>query len=201
MEWDFFIPLIIFFGLLAMANGLDINKIKKQIKPMKEHKLQLYFQDVKLVIPDNCKAEIDGDTVTITEKTTHKEEPAKELLTWEEIMNNKFGEGLTLYYINESGAIRSGILNHSSESQHWLNTIKQAEKLRAIAQLMVIADHYNNGALMESCLHEPVWLDQLNTVGDMEPSVGTCAPKFATKGSLYKAYKNNKEIFETALKP
>ncbi len=135
----------------------------------------------------------------------------KKAKTWEEIQELSFQNNEKQFYVNSIGEIEEflmegRILRYSTTLNH-LNTYRQAERVRALCQLYIITDYYNNGWEADwGNGHEdkyiPYWgiitnkIDWLNWA-----HASLMAPSFKSKELLMEAYENNKEIFETALKP
>lgn len=98
-------------------------------------------------------------------------------------------------------------LDQITNSRSHVPTERIAEKIRALCQLYIIAEHYNEG-------WEPDWNN--NCVKKYSPFCGVKSnciqcdywyalsgsfPVFKSEKTLLAAYEANKEIFETALKP
>lgn len=169
---------------------------------MSNNKLNIFGIDFKVNIPEGFKLITDGFTITIVP------EKKKELLTWEEIICNK-PIGTKMSFITGGGNIGTETINEIDIGYYrgYTNTQHQSEKIRAIAQMMVIADYYN-GDWKANWGNEHV--EKHFVLWDMVKSevyFGYCGNRsyamvyFKTEELAKKAYANNKEIFETALKP
>lgn len=158
------------------------------------------MKDLKITPPDGY--EIDKEKSTF-EHIVFKELP-KRGKTWEEIMSNMHKD---CYSINLDGNPRSVFKNISNSTRACgsvVNTHKQAEKLRALAQLFIIMDYYNDGWIAANgqkffafCYNknsESVVMDNWTT-HQINPIY------FKTKELAQEAYDNNKEIFDTFFKP
>lgn len=73
--------------------------------------------------------------------------------------------------------------------------------------MFIIAEHYNDGwipnfSTPQQVKFSPVWSNSFDSI-DISAclSFSHAVPYFKSKGFLLEAYLNNKEIFETALKP
>ena len=131
--------------------------------------------------------------------------------TWEEIQVLHQKKGSTQFYIDVYSDVEpySFCENDDSiqETSRNVNTQRQAERIRALCQLYVIADHYNGGWVADWENEEqlkcfPCWDNKDNVVYlDYWTDFSTTTPVFKSDEILLEAYENNKEIFETALKP
>lgn len=134
----------------------------------------------------------------------------KKAKTWEEIQELNFKNHKKQFYVSWDGeiddfppyekALTLNTLNH-------VNTQRQAEKIRALCQLYIIADYYNNGWEadwndMDEKKYSPLWDIKEKRFTPLSTwwMVGS-NPVFKSAEILLEAYENNKEIFETALKP
>lgn len=120
--------------------------------------------------------------------------------TWEEIQ----------YYLSSRGDINDLNLGKHVDIdiiKSHVNTKRQAERIRALCQLYIIADYYNDGWKVDwNNVYErkyyPMWDNHVNEIKTESWFYRSAAlPPFKSKELLLKAYEHNKEIFETALKP
>jgi len=163
--------------------------------------------DVEVNVPEGCTIKLDGSHICVV-----KEE--KEVLTWDEIIDNMPNSSM-MWHTLGNGNIARDYINDIDRLyyRNWVNTQRQAEKLNAIAQLMVIADYYNDG--WEPRDMEVIYIPAYVSLRDygIRNVDGYDVVPITIKGNHYgvpcfrsfelaeKAIKNNKEIFETALKP
>lgn len=148
-------------------------------------------------------------------------EKAAAILTWEDIMISKNGKHV--YFNNVPSHLGDGPINthqlditsdRIKQLSHATNSYDQSEKLRAIAQIMVIADYYNGDWKAdwndgEQAKYQVSLLNNLNAgISKTGMSIGAIStfyydgtPVFKSWDLAWRAYENNKEIFETALMP
>ena len=134
----------------------------------------------------------------------------KKAKTWEEIQELHNKNEKPQYYLSSRGDINIFNLGKHVDIdtiKSHVNTKRQAEKIRALCQLYIIADYYNDGWEVDwdnqdEGKHVPCW-DNITNKIDWNIWVRTsqATPPFKSKELLLKAYESNKEIFETALKP
>lgn len=164
------------------------------------------MKKVTIEIDDNGKVTVEGTGATVEQKDGSviikfpEPEPEKPMLrTWEEIMKENLEK--EMFYVSSAGNICAGADTDISTRKGGVNTKRQAEKLRAIAQLMVIADYYNKLPGEEEWV-EPHWRNDSNELGKIRIyTLSFCSPRFKNYDLLMEAYKHNREIFETALRP
>jgi hypothetical protein len=130
--------------------------------------------------------------------------------TWKEIQELIRDKRKRQFFISSSAEIaefNSRPDFHADQLRNNLNTQRQAEKIRALCQLYIIADYYNDGWEADwsdenEGKYVPCW-DNLTNKIDWNIWVCTshATPPFKSAKLLLEAYENNKEIFETALKP
>lgn len=160
------------------------------------------MKEIKITPPEGYEIDKEASTFyCIKFKPVEKKN-----LTWEEIQEKN--KGKTQYCINSNGDIASFIYDIGLNlSRSHVPTERIAEKIRALCQLYIIAEYYNEG-------WKPDWNDedkakyfpllQNNGNGihiDYWYTSSGSFPVFKSKEVLLAAYKANREIFETALKP
>lgn len=145
-------------------------------------------------------------------KIVLKEEEVK-ILTWEEIQKNHGKKQTTQYYVTDYGTIH-GMNSANRENKSLVNNVPSlniAKKIIALCQMYIIANYYNKEygndwvGDWKNDNHERVytyWNNKNNCVCFKVAYVYShTAPYFANIELAKLAYKNNKKIFETALKP
>ena len=136
--------------------------------------------------------------------------------TWEEIQNVNKKNKKIQYYLSSRGDINDFNLGKHVDIdiiKSHINTKRQAERIRALCQLYIIADYYNDGWeasfkdkelpwLKNEEKYTPFWNNVTDSINaSMTLSFTGGSPVFKSAKLLLEAYENNKEIFETALKP
>lgn len=119
------------------------------------------------------------------------------LLTWEQIIGSTLGK--TMWYISATGKIMSSHASVVNDRVPDVPTENHAKKLRAIAQLMVIAHHYNK---MFPVKVKVVAMKQKNNIISyfmMGDAYIVPDPCFNSVDAFELALANNEEIFRTAL--
>jgi len=134
----------------------------------------------------------------------------KKAKTWEEIQELNFENRKKQFFVGSTGEIEyyllKGFTSATDATTNHVNTHRQAEKIRALCQLYIIADYYNDGWVANckdrSLKYAPYWDNKSNNlfVATYYVLTGT-TPTFKSEELLLEAYESNKEIFETALKP
>ena len=139
----------------------------------------------------------------------------KRAKTWKEIQELNRRNKINQYYLNPFGEIDVYEFDPKTTvpvitTQTHLNTERQAERVRALCQLYIIADYYNNGWEANwdnenEYKYIPCWNNLTNKFDWLSWNIWVhnshIAPPFKSAEILLEAYENNKEIFETALKP
>ena len=134
-------------------------------------------------------------------------------LTWDEIQQDNSNKNVMQYYNDSDGSVvpisASSIpKNYSYRS---IPSERIAEKISALCQMYVIAEYYNRvyanswipdwGNKLQDKWYAR-WDNSINCLLISNVIVwSNVIPYFATEDLAQMAYKNNKEIFETALKP
>lgn len=155
---------------------------------------------------------IDPENSTDTEIAIKQKEKSK-ALTWEKIQKKNMENEMYQFYLTAQGVICPTNAGDDliENSKTHLPSLKIAEKIRALCQMHVIAEYYNrvyaNGWVAD-------WKDSdqfkwyMSWDNDVDVivtaslySLSDTFPVFASKELIQMAYENNKEIFETALKP
>jgi len=160
------------------------------------------MKDLIITPPDGY--EIDQEKSTFDHIVFKEVVKEKIVKTWEEIMQLKKG---TMYYLNSYGEasgydMNSKVILSSTASAH-VNTRIQTDKLRALAQLFVIMDHYNGDYdFADKDRYFPCWdlVDNKMNFDDLE-TYFQHPIYFKSLEASKEAYNNNKEIFETFFKP
>jgi len=148
---------------------------------------------INIVAPDGY--EVDEERSNAKTIYFKKIEPKKELLTWEDMVKEMYGK---MFFISERGGIESATkFDGFSSDSNIFRTEAQAEKALALAQMMVIADYYNDG-----------WTPDYNNLQQIKYALcveGRIIESYMNSGYVVfkslelasKAYLNNREIFET----
>lgn len=130
--------------------------------------------------------------------------------TWEEIMILKEGN---CFYLTDESEIKTHTLFYDPEitdvddCKIYVNTEVQAKKLIALAQLFVIADHYNEGwvpnwNLINEYKYYFYWNSKDGQIVSDYYSASIKNPiVFKNKAIALEAYENNREIFDAFYKP
>lgn len=160
------------------------------------------MKDLKIILPEGY--EIDKEKSTF-EHIVFKELP-KRGKTWEDIIQEKYDKKETMRFLNSCGEESEYEMGEASitDCTNHVNTSKQVSKLRALAELFVIMDYYNDGWVVNNgqkfftfCYNkssESVVMDNWTT-HQINPIY------FKTQELAQEAYDNNKEIFDTFFKP
>ena len=97
--------------------------------------------------------------------------------------------------------------NYIPKLKNCIPSEKDAERLRALCQCLIIADYYNDGWKPKFDGKEGAYFLFL-VDGDMSPKCGIryeasygLLPMFKSVEIAMEAYNNNKEIFDTYLRP
>lgn len=203
-DFNELVSLNITLNNIRMSNEITASKFNKLSHKINSMKKTLIEIDDKGFIVINHESGFsvkqEGEKIIFEPE---KKEKNKEPLTWEEIMASK-PVGTKMCFITGGGNIGCEQINDIDIGYYrgWVNTQRQAEKLRAMAQLMVIADHYNPKEFKINLAVIPCWsLDDNRITWYISSFVAFMQPMFASISLMNKAYEHNKEIFETALKP
>jgi hypothetical protein len=140
-----------------------------------------------------------------------REIPKKEAKTWEEIQKESADSRTQQYVIDGNGSVIFAPIRDSRWSRAHIPSTRIAEKIRALCQMHLIAEYYNrvygNNWVADytkenQVKHYPTWRNNTNQLERNCHFLNSGTnPVFATEKILMMAYENNKEIFETALKP
>lgn len=160
------------------------------------------MKEIKITPPEGYEIDKEASTFDCIKFKPVK----KKNLTWEEIQEKN--KGKTQYCINSNGDIASFVYDIGLNlSRSHVPTERIAEKIRALCQLYIIAEWYNEGWEPDWNLDTerkccPIWNNNSNKIdfGYWFTSSGSF-PLFKSAETLKAAYEANREIFETALKP
>lgn len=160
------------------------------------------MKEIKITPPDGHEIDKEASTFDCI-----KFKPVeKRNLTWEEIQEKN--KGKMQYCINSNGDIAAFVYDIGLNlSRSHVPTERIAEKIRAVCQLYIIAEYYNDGWQPEwndedQAKHTALWNYDLNKIEyDYWYIYSGFFPVFKSAETLKAAYEANKEIFETALKP
>lgn len=154
-------------------------------------------EEINISVPDGFN--VEHLTVTDGDKT------------WAEIQESNFKEGKKQFFVNSYGSIEGfetsfGLSIHGT-SPH-LPDKRTAERILALCQMFIIAEHYNDGWKPDftddnMAKFFPYWNNCEYGGITLRYEIGLSFPVPCFKSSeiLMEAYSHNKEIFETALKP
>ena len=142
------------------------------------------MKEIKITPPEGYEIDRAASTLECI-----KFKPVEEKnLTWEEIQKKNVGK--KQYFLSANAP-----------------TERIAEKIRALCQLYIIAEYYNEGWEPDwndedQPKYYPLWDSYLNNIeyDDWYTHSGV-SPVFKSEEILLAAYEANHEIFETALKP
>lgn len=162
------------------------------------------MKEIKITPPEGY--EIDKEASTFDCIKFKLKPVEKKNLTWEEIQEKN--KGKIQYCTDFYGYIASFVFDVGLNfSRSHVPSKRIAEKIRALCQLYIIAEYYNEG-------WEPDWDDadqqkylafwsnfkkRITTTGIYQLSISF--PVFKSAEILKAAYEANRVIFETALKP
>ena len=160
------------------------------------------MKEIKITPPDGYEIDKEASTFDCI-----KFKPVeKRNLTWEEIQEKN--KGKMQYCITSNGSISSFVFDVGLNlSRSHVPTERIAEKIRALCQLYIIAEYYNEGWEPDwndedQAKHCPLWSSDLNNIEyDYWYIHSGFFPVFKSAEILKAAYEANREIFETALKP
>lgn len=162
------------------------------------------MKEIKITPPEGY--EIDKEASTFDCIKFKLKPVEKKNLTWEEIQKKNVGK--TQYFTTSVGDIEKFELGYDIEySTIHIPTERIAEKIRALCQLYIIAEYYNEGWEPDwddedQAKHCPLWSSDLNNIEyDYWYIHSGFFPVFKSAEILKAAYEANREIFETALKP
>ena len=162
------------------------------------------MKEIKITPPEGYEVDKENSTFDCI-----KFKPVeKKILTWYEIQ--KTNAGKIQFYIDTVGDIAE---YHIHQNECWsvlrsnAHTKRIAEKVRALCQLYIIAEWYNEGWVadffnIDQPKYYASWINgQERIYISSVTSYSFNTPFFKSIEALRLAYESNKEIFETALKP
>lgn len=160
------------------------------------------MKEIKIASPEGYEIDKEASTLECI-----KFKPVeKKNLTWEEIQKRNVNR--TQFYLTSPGYISScGLTEDIKKSRTHIPTERIAKKIRALCQLYIIAEYYNEGWEPDYSnkiepKYFPLWFNDENSIKiDYLYISSGSFPIFKSKEVLLAAYEANKEIFETALKP
>ena len=164
----------------------------------------------RITLPEGFEVDFSKSTKDeiILKEVEKVEKPVEQKpKTWNEIQGWHRENGIKQYYLSFFGDIRTTTIVSTENSISNIPSEHIAQKIRALCQLHIIADFYNEGwkpdyKRNEQIKYFPYWDNYYEKLGIMCSGTGSdTIPDFKSKELLMKAYEHNKEIFETALKP
>jgi len=158
-------------------------------------------KEIKIIPPKGYEIDKEKSTFDLIQfKKVGKENP-----TWEEIQLNNLGK--TQYCLSSFGEITRYTRSFDKSTRTHLPSNRIAEKVRALCQLYIIAEYYNDGweggyTNDVQSKYFPTWDNEENKMDYLHGKwTSLSTPTFKSIEILMEAYEANKEIFEMALKP